>query len=128
MAFEYDIRNCCGKARIKAWKITQDGPKPFYITVKLFEGNGFLAGIYVPDVHDRSKDQLHLCFVSEDHAKICLGLKKYNGEKRNIYEADYFKKITLYRDKCREFRKILNVFAESLPEITIEIKGDAENV
>ena len=122
MAYEYDIKNVCGKAVMRAWKVVDNHPEPCYITVNLYEGNGFLAGIYVPDEHDRSKDQLHLCFVSEEHARICMGLKKnYDGKKECIFEPGYFKKMTLYRNKCREFKKIVAIFAEAIAPLTIEI-------
>ena len=125
MAFIYDINKSCGTMEMQAFRIVNNKPEPCYVEVKLFEGNGFLAGILVPDEHDRSKDQLHLMFVSEEHARICMGLKKnYDGKKECIYEPGFFRKLTLYRNKCREFKKIVAIFAEAIAPLTIEIKEE----
>ena len=49
--------------------------------------------------------------VDEGHAKRSLGLaKRPDGGKYNLYGEDADVKLTLIRNKCREFKKIITLF------------------
>ena len=64
-------------------------------------------------------------FMDENHGKIMLGLKKGSDGKKENY-MDEVRKITLYKNKCTEWKKIMAMFAEAFNKIDIEIRSDAE--
>jgi len=95
--------------------------------INLYEGNCFLIGVYeYEDEKGDTREQLMWFFCDENHARIMLGLKKGNdGVKENRLGEDYFRHVTLYRDRCRNIGKIARLFAEAC-NITIEIAEKEE--
>lgn len=87
--------------------------------------NCFLVAVYeYEDTEDhKTKEQLQWFFMDDEHGKIMLGLKKGNdGKKENM--MDTITKLTLYKSKCTDWKKIMTMFAEAYPQITIEIRED----
>lgn len=79
--------------------------------------NCFLATVY----EAKDEYQLQWFFMDESHGKRMLGLtKNYNGEKENcLLEVT---KLTLYKSKCANWKKIMIMFAQAFDNLTIEIK------
>ena len=87
----------------------------------------FLSAVYEyenPEDH-KTYEQLQWFFMDENHGKIMLGLKKGSDGKKENY-MDEVRKITLYKNKCTEWKKIMAMFAEAFNKIDIEIRSDAE--
>lgn len=64
-------------------------------------------------------------FADESHGKRMLGLAKgADGTKVN-YLSDV-RKLTIYKSRCRNWKKIIGMFAQALDNLMIEIKEDAE--
>ena len=88
--------------------------------------NCFLCAVHEyedPEDH-KTKEQLQWFFMDERHGKILLGLiKGMDGKKENY--MDDVRKITLYKNKCSDWKKIMTMFAEAM-DIDIEIRSDAE--
>ena len=87
--------------------------------------NCFLVAVYeYEDTEDhKTKEQLQWFFMDDKHGKIMLGLKIGNdGKKEN--RMDTITKLTLYKSKCTDWKKIMTMFAEAYPQITIEIRED----
>ena len=86
--------------------------------------NCFLATVWeYPGLSDAGKKeyQLQWFFVDESHGKRMLGLtKNYSGERENCLAE--VKKITIYKNKCANWKKIMNLFAQAFDEIEIQIK------
>ena len=95
-------------------------------TMTLYEGNAFLIGLYEFTAEDGQEQyQLGLLFADEGHAKRSLGLtKRPDGGKYNLYGEDADVKLTLIRNKCREFKKIITLFAQAFDNIAISVKGE----
>lgn len=107
--------------------IEQNG-KEFELNLYAYgTSNCFLCAVYEyedPEDH-KTKEQLQWFFMDENHGKIMLGLKKNSsGEKENY--MDEMRKITLYKNKCTDWKKIMTMFAEAFDKIDIEIRSDAE--
>jgi len=89
--------------------------------------NCFLCAVYEyedTESHE-TMEQLQWFFMDENHGKIMLGLKKGNdGKKEN--RMDEMRKLTLYKSKCTDWKKIMQMFAEAFDKIDIEIRSDAE--
>lgn len=88
------------------------------------KSNVFLATVWKhPGLSDdeETEYQLQWFFCDESHGKRMLGLtKNYDGKRDNCLAE--VKKITIYKNKCANWKKILNLFAQAFDELTIEIK------
>lgn len=87
--------------------------------------NCYLVAVYEYKDTETSEtmEQLQWFFMDESHAKIMLGLKKGSDGKKENY-MDEIRKLTLYKSKLTEWKKILLMFAEAFPKIDIEIRED----
>lgn len=87
--------------------------------------NCFLCAVYeYEDTEDhQTKEQLQWWFMDERHGKVMLGLQKgYDGKKENYLSE--IRKITLYKSKCTDWKKLMTMFAQAFDNITIEIRED----
>ena len=84
-----------------------------------YEGNAFMIVI-----HERGDQyDLRWFFCDEEHAKRMLGLAKGY---ESIFEPDEIKRLTIYRDNCRQWEKIVKLFAKAFPNIEIVIRAKRE--
>ena len=99
-----------------------------YVTFNFYEGNALMIVMYeYKDDEGKDMYNLHWFFCDEAHAKNCLGLAK---GKENMFEPGQVKNITIYRDNCLQWEKIVKLFTKAFPEIEIILKSkkeDAEN-
>ena len=110
----YDFNDKSGEVLIK------QGEKEFVLDM-YDEGkcNTFLATVWKHPKTD--EHQLQWFFCDESHGKRMLGItKNYSGERENCLME--IKKITIFKNKCANWKKIINLFAQAFDEITIEIK------
>jgi hypothetical protein len=89
--------------------------------------NCFLTAVYeyTDTETGETMEQLQWFFMDERHGKIMLGLQKGSDGKKENY-MDEVRKITLYKNKCTDWKKIMSMFAEAFDHIDIEIRSDAE--
>lgn len=110
----YDFNDKSGEVLIK------QGEKEF--TLDMYDEskcNCFLATVWKHPKTD--EHQLQWFFCDESHGKRMLGItKNYSGERENCLTE--IKKITIFKNKCANWKKIINLFAQAFDEITIEIK------
>ena len=109
--------------------IEQNG-KEFELALYAYgTSNCYLVAFYIwhdpDDEPDMINTQMQWFFMDESHAKIMLGLKKGGDGKKENY-MDEVRKITLYKNKCTEWKKIMTMFAEAFDKIEIQIRSDAE--
>ena len=107
--------------------IAQDG-KEYELNLYAYgTSNCFLCAVFEyedPETH-KTMEQLQWFFMDEEHGKIMLGLKKgSNGKKENYMNE--MQKLTLYKNACTDWQKIMTLFAKAFDKIDIEIRGDAE--
>lgn len=88
-------------------------------TVNLYEGNAFLIGIE-EFKNDEGEDVYRIAwfFADKQHAKRCLGLEKGSYD---MFEG-LVEHITLYLDKSKHWKDILDLFGKTQKEITFTIK------
>lgn len=92
------------------------------VTHNFYEGNALMIV-----THEYEKDGVEYYdmlwfFVGEDHAKNCLGLTKGHD---NMFGQDGIARLTIYREHCRQWKKLIDLFTRAFPKIAIEIL-DAE--
>ena len=92
----------------------------------LYEGNAFLIALYL---HEEDGNQLYnLCwfFSDKEHAKRCLGLTKGH---HNMFEGipDKYRRMTIYREHCRNWKDIVDFFLKAMPDIEIVIREHKES-
>lgn len=92
------------------------------------QSNCFLTAIYeyAPEVGKKDY-QLQWFFCDEAHGERMLGLRKtFNGKLENVF-ADEIVSLTLYRNRCRQWQKIRNMFRKAFgKDFPIEIKESEE--
>lgn len=84
--------------------------------------NCFLVSVYeyLDDETGKTMEQLQWFFMDEQHGKNMLGLAK--GYNENCLAE--IRKITLYKSKCKDWQKIMTMFAKAFTNITIEIREE----
>lgn len=89
-----------------------------------YEGNAMMIVLH-EYVNEESKEvyELRWFFCDEEHAKRMLGLAK--GYESG-FEPDEVTKLTLYRDNCRQWEKIVKLFAKAFPNVEIIIRASKE--
>lgn len=105
--------------------IEQEG-KEFVLNLYAYgTSNCFLATVYeyVDPETKETNEQLQWFFMDETHGKIMLGLKKGSDGKKVNY-LDEVRKLTLYKKRCTDWRKIMTMFAEAFGNIDIEIREE----
>lgn len=92
-------------------------------TKTLYEGNGFLIFLNEWVEDGVSKYSLYTFFADETHAKICLGLDKRKEYEGNILDDEFAKltKIRINKKKCRQWKKVVTLFAQAFDNLEIEI-------
>ena len=102
----------------KVGEFTFDGQ-----TVNLYEGNCFLIGIK-EFKNDEGEDVYNLSwfFADKQHAKRCLGLEKGSYD---MFEGNV-DHITLYMDKCHNWKDIIVLFGKTQKNIVMTIKPTEE--
>lgn len=105
MAYTWEWKNKCGE-------FSYNGG-----TCNLYEGNGFLIGINEWKEGDEDKYNVAWFFVDKQHAKRCLGLEKGSYD---MFEG-LVEKIVLYKDKCRNWKDIIDLFTKTQPNVVVEI-------
>lgn len=99
-------------------------------TLSLYEGNAFLIMIHeYKDEEGKDRYNLYSFFANKEHGQILLGLKKnYEGKKENIFSGglDTWKTVRLYKNKSRNFKTLVQMFAEAFDNLTIEIITEEE--
>lgn len=90
------------------------------VTFNFYEGNALMI-VMNEYKNEEGKEMysLHWFFCDEAHAKNCLGLVK---GKDNMFEPGQVKSLTIYRDNCRQWEKIVKLFTKAFPEIEITIR------
>lgn len=94
------------------------------VTFNFYEGNAMMIVLHeYKDEDGMDLYDLRWFFCDEEHAKQMLGLAK--GYK-SIFEPDEIKRLTIYRDNCRQWEKIVKLFAKAFPNIEIVIRATKE--
>ena len=90
-------------------------------TYSWYEGNALMIVLdEFTDEHGTERYSLHWFLCDEVHAKRCFGLVKG-------YEGMSLKptKLTIYRENCWQWEKIVKLFAKAFPDIEITVKAKA---
>lgn len=94
-------------------------------TKSLYEGNAFL--IFITEWKENEEDMysLYSFFADEAHAKNCLGLTKNHN---NIFAegCDKLTKISINKEKSRNWKKIVTLFAQAFDNIEIKIFSEED--
>ena len=100
----------------------RDG-KEHEFTLNLYCGNALMIATYeYTDEDGADKYDLMWFFTGEEHARNCLGLKKnQRGTQENMFGENGITQLTLYREYCRDWQLIVDLFAQAFPHITITI-------
>lgn len=116
MALRWDFRE---KSGIVTEKL-RDGSSASF---NFYEGNALMI---VPheftDEDGVERYDMRWFFIGEDHAKNCLGIAKGH---ENMFGPDGITSLTIYRDHCRYWKKLVNLFTRAFPGITILISASA---
>ncbi len=124
MALRWQWDEKCGEAIIKQ---TLDGETKEF-TKTLYEGNAFLIFLSEWEEEGTEKYALYTFLADEEHAKICLGLKKdHAGEKNNMFVDHWgstLKKLRINKKKCRNWKKIITLFVQAFDNLEIEIYSE----
>ena len=112
---------------IKSGKCTiEQNGKEFELNLYAYgTSNCFLSAVYEYEENGKTMEELQWFFLDEQHGKIMLGLQK-NSDGEKVNYMDEVRKITLYKKKCTDWKKIMTMFAEAFDKIEIEIRSDAE--
>lgn len=89
------------------------------ITLNWYEGNATMI-VLNEWTEDNGEEMWSMAwfFASDDHAKRCLGLVK--GE-TNMFESNPITNLTVYMNHCREWVKLVKMFAKAFPDIEIRV-------
>lgn len=100
--------------KCKSGEITYDNH-----TYNLYEGNGFLICIDEWTNSETKEEEYQVVWFMLDklHAKNCLGLTKGMDD---MFEGKV-EKIRIFKDHCRQWKDVVDLFTKSQPNITIEI-------
>lgn len=111
MALHWDFKEKAGTVTLK-----QNGKD---ITLNWYEGNATMI-VLNEWTEDNGEEMWSMAwfFASDDHAKNCLGLAR--GE-TNMFGKDAITSLTVYRDHCRGWEKLVKMFAKAFPDIEIRV-------
>ena len=124
MALHWDFK--CKAGIIEARQQQRDGEHDFTLT--FYEGNALMITTY--EYNDNGKDVYDMVwfFTGTDHAKRCLGLAKCDdGTKHNMLSDTNITRITIYRNNCRQWKTIVDLFTKAFPDIMIELMANDPN-
>lgn len=108
MSLQWNFNRRCGTITEKSGDNSR--------TFNWYEGNAFMIMLD----EDEKEYNLHNFFSDETHAKKMLGLVKGYS---NVY-TDYGEtvtEITINKKMCRQWQKVMTLFAKAFPEITIKV-------
>ena len=116
MAIQWNWNEKCGEVIIEQ---TINGETKQF-TKTLYEGNCLLIMLSEWSEDGKDKYSLYSFFADERHAKTLLGITK---DDPNVWADDWNRitKIRLNKAKSRNWKKIVNLFAQAFDNITIEI-------
>lgn len=96
------------------------------VTFNFYEGNAMMIVLNeYKDENGTDMYNLHWFFCDEAHAKNCLGLAK---GKDNMFEPGQVKRLVIYRENCRQWEKIVWLFAKAFPDVEIVVRARKEDV
>lgn len=123
MALTWQWNEKCGEAIIRQ----EFGGKVTEFTKTLYEGNAFLIFLSEWKEADKNMYSLYTFFADETHAKTCLGLNK-KSDCSNIFTDGIgtLTKIRINKKKCRNWKKVVTLFAQAFDNIDIEIFSEEE--
>ncbi len=114
MALHWDFK-------CKAGTVTQvqDGRE---FTHNFYQGNALMIVTHEYEKDGEQWYDMMWFFVGEDHAKNCLGLSKGYD---NMFGPDGITRLTIYRDHCSEWLRIVKLFTKAFPHIAIDLRDTA---
>ena len=117
MALQWDFREQSGTVTMSNYG------KP--VTLNWYEGNAMMIVLNEwKEDNGEEKYSLSWFFCDEYHAKNCLGLSK--GHENMFDDSNTITKLTVYRDHCRGWDKVVKLFAKAFPDIEITIQAKAQ--
>ena len=87
-------------------------------THNFYVGNAFMIVTHEFEEEGEERYTMLWFFIGEDHAKNCLGLSKGHD---NMFGNDGITRLTIYRDNCPNWKKIIDLFVKAFPKIAIEL-------
>ncbi len=114
MALQWDFNEKAGTVTVR-----YDGQEA---THNFYEGNALM--IVTHEFMENGEERYNMLwfFLGMDHAKNCLGLSKGHD---NMFGNDGITHLTIYRDHCRNWKNLVDLFVKAFPKIAIELL-DAE--
>lgn len=101
----------------KAGTVTQRyGDK--MVTQNFYVGNALMIVPYEYEENGEAYYNMSWFFCDKDHAKNCLGLTKGRD---GMFDSDEITHLTIYREYCRPWKDIVDLFTKAFPKITIEL-------
>ena len=88
------------------------------VTFNFYEGNALMIVLHEYEEDGEGYYDLQWFFCDEEHAKNCLGLVK---GKDNMFGEGNINRLTIYRDNCRQWKKLIDLFTKAFPKIKIEL-------
>lgn len=90
------------------------------VTFNFYEGNALMIVLNEYERDGKEYYDLQWFFIGEDHARNCLGLSKGHD---NMFGEDSIARLTIYREHCRQWKKLIDLFTRAFPNIAIEIRN-----
>lgn len=98
-------------------------------TSNFYEGNALM--IVTNEFEEDGVERYNVIwfFTGKDHAERCLGLQECDdGTKTNIFERDgMVTRLVIYKEHCRHWQTLIDLFTKAIPEIVIELRAKAPN-
>lgn len=88
------------------------------VTFNFYEGNALMIVTHEYEKDGEGYYDMQWFFIGEDHAKNCLGLTKGHD---NMFGTDGITRLTIYRENCRQWKKLIDLFTRAFPNIAIEM-------
>lgn len=119
MALHWDFKEKAGTLT----QILRDGT---YRTSNFYEGNALMIVPYEYEENGTEYYTMDWFFTGVDHAERCLGLQKCDdGTQHNMFPENGITQLTIYREYCREWKTIADLFTRAFPQIAITILDKA---
>ena len=88
------------------------------ITLPFYEGNALMIVTHEYEKDGQQLYDMQWFFMDEYHAKNCLGLAKGHD---NMFGAGGIVSLTIYREHCRQWQKLVTLFTKAFPKIAVDI-------
>ena len=96
-------------------------------TSNFYEGNALM--IVTNEFEEDGVERYNVIwfFTGKDHAERCLGLQERDdGTKSNMIERDgMVTRLVIYKEHCRHWQTLIDLFTKAIPEIVIELRAKA---